>query len=399
VVRSVVVMAAAALVAAGADAGVSVRAPGRIFFSSNRASNLYPQLFRVGPDGGMRRQLTDPTVPVDDPSLSPDGTKIVYSSGREVRVHDLVGETDTVVVPADAGTKRLPTWSPDGRRIAYFEVSSDEYTSRLEVVDAAGSTRSMLGQADLASGLAWSPDADEIAYSRLAGASEELAAGGADGAVFGIATLVGLLAVSILIALVLVSGLGSEGERLGDRNVPYFSAIETASLAAKGVANDERGFLMTGEKRFVREANRRIEKARQAFLAASWSASDADEAAAARAASAGFERWLGALHQEFASFDVGRRAAIGAAPGPNRALRKRYEQSLSHAQALGAQGVKTATTSVDRTAEHSLTILLTCLGVALGLGTAIGVWLVRAILRPVYLLLELLSNPEPLREA
>jgi methyl-accepting chemotaxis protein len=218
--------------------------------------------------------------------------------------------------------------------------------------------------------------------------------------VFGIGALLALLAASILIALVLVSRLGSDGERLGDRSIPYLNAIAAAALSAKGVANDERGFLITGDQRFVREANHRIEEARQAFVAASHSASNVDERAAAEEAGLGFEQWVGALHHEFASFRVGERSAtIGATLGPNRKLRKQYERSLVHAQTLGAHVVEMDMTSVDTAAEHSLTILLAYLAGALAVGTAIGVWLVRAILRPVYLLLALLSDPEPVTGA
>ena len=61
--RGVIAVTAAAAVG-GAAAGAADRragAPGRIFFSSNRAANLNPELFAAGENGGPRTQLTPPT--------------------------------------------------------------------------------------------------------------------------------------------------------------------------------------------------------------------------------------------------------------------------------------------------------------------------------------------------
>src|SRR5918912_1246279 len=97
--RFLLVLAAAAAVggAAAAGGGSTAAPPARIFFSSNRAPDLYPPLFPAGLDGSGRRQLTEPTVPVRDPSLSPDATKLAYTSGRDVRVRDLASGAETVL--------------------------------------------------------------------------------------------------------------------------------------------------------------------------------------------------------------------------------------------------------------------------------------------------------------
>lgn len=214
--------------------------------------------------------------------------------------------------------------------------------------------------------------------------------------VFGIGVLLILLMASVLVALVLVLRLGKDGEQLGDRNVPYSVAIAAAALNAKGVANDERGFLITGDKRYVLEASIRTQRARAAFASALQSASTYEERAAVGDARTGFERWVVALQKEFARFRAGdSRSAVGVALGPHRKLRKDYERHLAQAQNLGAHAVATATMSVDRAAERSLTILLAYLVAALVLGVVVSVWLVRAILQPVYLMLKLLNPPEP----
>ena len=56
--------------------------------------------------------------------------------------------------------------------------------------------------------------------------------------VLGAGSLLALLVVSILIAIFLVVGLKHDEAHLTDRDVPYASAVATAALNAKGVAND-----------------------------------------------------------------------------------------------------------------------------------------------------------------
>jgi Tol biopolymer transport system component len=106
---------ALAVVLGGASAagGRTSAAPaGRIVFSSNRAPDLYPQLFRASLDGSGRRQLTDPDVPVDDPALSPDATKLAYAAGRELHVRDVESGADEAAGP---GVSDEPSWQQPAR--------------------------------------------------------------------------------------------------------------------------------------------------------------------------------------------------------------------------------------------------------------------------------------------
>jgi len=78
--------------------------------------------------------------------------------------------------------------------------------------------------------------------------------------------------------------------------------------------------------------------------------STADGAAQRQAVSqarAAFERWVQAVHGEFVTFQGGdHHGAVTASLGPDRALRKTYEQSLARAQALGASSIRSARSSV-----------------------------------------------------
>ena len=81
-----------------------------------------------------------------------------------------------------------------------------------------------------------------------------------------------------------------------------------------------------------------------------------------------------------------RERAIQASLGPTRQLRKIYEQSLADTYALGVRSIDSATNSLSSSASRSVTALLTYLAVALVLGVALALWVVRAILRPAFTL-------------
>jgi hypothetical protein len=65
-----------------------------------------------------------------------------------------------------------------------------------------------------------------------------------------------LLALLVVAVWLIVAHRGHE-QRLNAGAVPHAHAVAAAALAAKGFANDERGCLMTGDRRFVAQAARR----------------------------------------------------------------------------------------------------------------------------------------------
>ena len=67
----VLIAAAAAGGAVPSAGGSTPGVVGRIFFSSNRAPDLNPQLFTVSSEGTGRKQLTSPLGAFDSPDWSP----------------------------------------------------------------------------------------------------------------------------------------------------------------------------------------------------------------------------------------------------------------------------------------------------------------------------------------
>ena len=122
----------------------------RIVFESNW------QLWVMHADGSGKRRLTRKGVHNFNPAWSPDGTRIAFERGRKEREvsNGAAGSwgLGLYVMNADgSGEQRLtqggsqPSWSPDGRDIAF--VSNRDGNSDIHVMNADGSGRRNLTRA------------------------------------------------------------------------------------------------------------------------------------------------------------------------------------------------------------------------------------------------------------
>lgn len=120
----------------------------RIAYSQNA------ELFVADLNGANRRQLTDDDTGDASPAWSPDGSKLAFVSNRAESApcffHNCVGSTNELYVMGSDGdgVERLtetphdednPTWSPDGSRIAYSRVRDRRGDYELFVVNEDGS--------------------------------------------------------------------------------------------------------------------------------------------------------------------------------------------------------------------------------------------------------------------
>jgi TolB protein len=96
-----------------------------IVFLSNRdatggAGNA--EIWVMNPDGTNARNLTNNPAIDDHPAVSPDGTKILFerSTGTPQRQIFVMNADGSDQHQVGTLTGAMPTWSPDGKSIAYF---------------------------------------------------------------------------------------------------------------------------------------------------------------------------------------------------------------------------------------------------------------------------------------
>ena len=144
----------------GPGAGPSTQ----IVFQSTRLTGS-PGIFLMDPDGSdVRPVLADASINAS-PVLSPDGTRIVFTSTREgkqaIYLIDVSG-TNLRRITSDTFAEGSPTWSPDGSRIAFVRSSQTFGGAGLFTVNADGSGLAQVHGSG--SQPAWSPDGSRIAF-------------------------------------------------------------------------------------------------------------------------------------------------------------------------------------------------------------------------------------------
>jgi TolB protein len=154
---------AAATPAPSAASPPAASLAGRIAFSDETND-----VWTVDADGtGLRRLTTDPAHDFD-PSWSPDGRRIAFRSDRdgnnEIYVMDADGSHQTNLTKTPDEDEWGPAWSPDGTGIAFNSSRGTHHTAmRLYLMKTDGSDVTPLGDV-YAEYPAWSPDGTKIAF-------------------------------------------------------------------------------------------------------------------------------------------------------------------------------------------------------------------------------------------
>lgn len=143
---------------------------GYILYTAYGQRTAY-QVFRIRADGTDKKRLTPKRQGGNEPSWSPDGTRIAYSASSGIMVMKADGSRRRPFTSRSNDSD--PEWSPDGERIAFF---------RCERCNSEGSpsSRNLFTKKTAGSGLrqltdftravpaeaAWSPDGSRLAYIR-----------------------------------------------------------------------------------------------------------------------------------------------------------------------------------------------------------------------------------------
>jgi Tol biopolymer transport system component len=121
-------------------------------------------LWRSRLDGSERLQLTYPPLYPVLPRWSPDGKKIIFfeftlSADKPARIHEVSAEggSPRQLMPDDPRQQLDPNWSPDGSKIVFSNESNDP-SSAIHVLDVASRQVSNLPDSQGLYSPRWSPD-------------------------------------------------------------------------------------------------------------------------------------------------------------------------------------------------------------------------------------------------
>jgi tricorn protease len=153
---------------AGAGSAIVYEQFGEIFTLEAGSKNPKKVNIRVAGDfPGVRARFEKVGTRIENAAISPTGVRAVFESRGEI-----------ISAPADKGDarnltnttnvmERDPSWSPDGKYIAYFSDESGEYALHLRDQTGMGAVKkiSLGDKPAFFTSLAWSPDSKKIAYN------------------------------------------------------------------------------------------------------------------------------------------------------------------------------------------------------------------------------------------
>ncbi|HWD39245.1 MAG TPA: hypothetical protein VG944_10380 [Fimbriimonas sp.] len=144
---------------------------GLVVFSGFDYGTSQTQLFGCNLDGSNLHRITSSGLFHNSPSLSPSGTRIVFSDGTSnlytVNI-DGSSETKVPVTAANltANTLVTPSWSPDGSKFAFVGIDSSLGKEEIYTVPIAGGTATEMTNTSLnCSNPRWSPNQFLIAFT------------------------------------------------------------------------------------------------------------------------------------------------------------------------------------------------------------------------------------------
>lgn len=146
------------------------------------ADSVTVDLYAVREDGSGRRRLTHGRGTVSNfPTWSPDGRHVAYVApsgpGSALRIMERDGANDRQVARFDSARAAFPDWSPDGRRILFIAGRAGPPSSPTAVymVDRDGSNlRVVLSDSSHYDGPSWLPEGDEFVVSSLASGTSRI---------------------------------------------------------------------------------------------------------------------------------------------------------------------------------------------------------------------------------
>jgi Tol biopolymer transport system component len=141
----------------------------RLAFASDASGSL--QIYALDLKGGQRTQLTHQAGGADQPNWSVDGKQILFHSGASVYIMDANGENVTLIATGldDFNAYKYPTLSPDGSEVVF------DRNNEIDAVHVDGTQQRFVVQnwTTTEETPAISPDGYNVAYAVRCGSSAE----------------------------------------------------------------------------------------------------------------------------------------------------------------------------------------------------------------------------------